>query len=82
MPAHNIDIRLASVLERRGMTLAELSRRTGIAVVNLSQLKNNHAKAVRFTTLSAICAALECEPGELLGLQAGSAPTGAPSATS
>lgn len=48
------------------MTLVELSERVGISVVNLSVLKNNHARAIRFSTLQAICKALECEVGELL----------------
>lgn len=50
------------------MTLTELSKRVGISIVNLSLLKNGHAKAIRFSTLSAICAALDCEVGELLVL--------------
>lgn len=48
------------------MTLVELSDKTGISVVNLSVLKNNRARAIRFSTLRAICQALECEVGELL----------------
>ena len=48
------------------MTLTELSARVGVSVVNLSLLKNNHAKAIRFTTLDAICDALDCQPGELI----------------
>ncbi|AYG05438.1 helix-turn-helix domain-containing protein [Gryllotalpicola protaetiae] len=47
------------------MTLVELSARAGVSVVNLSVLKNDRAKAVRFSTLEAICAALDCEVGEL-----------------
>ena len=48
------------------MTLTELSKRVDVSVVNLSLLKNGHAKAIRFTTLSAICHALECDVGDLL----------------
>lgn len=48
------------------MTLAQVSRETGISVVNLSILKNNKAKAIRFSTLIAICQALDCQPGELI----------------
>ena len=48
------------------MTLAELSRRTGVATVNLSVLKNGHARAIRFSTLDAVCDALACTPGDLL----------------
>lgn len=50
------------------MTLTELSERVGLSVVNLSILKNNRAKAVRFTTLTAICDALDCTPGEVFSL--------------
>ncbi|KAA0974279.1 helix-turn-helix domain-containing protein [Paeniglutamicibacter gangotriensis] len=57
---------LAQLLETKSMTLVELSERVGISVVNLSVLKNNRAKAIRFSTLQAICVALDCEVGELL----------------
>lgn len=49
------------------MTLAELAQKVDVTVVNLSILKNGRARAVRFSTLSALCAALECQPGDLLG---------------
>ncbi|WP_315106716.1 helix-turn-helix transcriptional regulator [uncultured Microbacterium sp.] len=65
-PGTSIRVTLAEVLEDRGVTLVELSKRTGVSTVNLSLLKNNHAKAVRFTTLEAICDALACSPGDLL----------------
>lgn len=52
------------------MTLTELSELVGVSVVNLSVLKNDRAKAIRFTTLTAICRALECEVGELLSAEA------------
>ncbi|MDJ0349139.1 helix-turn-helix domain-containing protein [Cryobacterium sp. PH29-G1] len=61
-----IVITLEHELTAQGMTLTELSRRTGISTVNLSLLKNNHAKAIRFTTLNAICAALDCTPGDII----------------
>lgn len=48
------------------MTLAELAARVGVTNVNLSVLKNGRAKAIRFTTLTAICRVLECQPGDLL----------------
>ena len=51
------------------MTLVELSSRVGVTVANLSILKNSHAKAIRFSTLTAICDALGCTPGDLLSLQ-------------
>ncbi|GEN80031.1 helix-turn-helix domain-containing protein [Actinotalea fermentans] len=64
--ATHIQCRLGEVLAERGMTLTELSARTGITVVNLSVLKNNRARAVRFSTLARICAVLQTTPGELL----------------
>ena len=48
------------------MTLTELADRAEIAIVNLSILKNGHARAIRFTTLSKLCDALECQPGDLI----------------
>nr|WP_254259700.1 helix-turn-helix domain-containing protein [Leucobacter chinensis] len=54
------------MLEARGMTLTELSELVGVSVVNLSVLKNDRAKAIRFTTLTAICRALNCDVGDLL----------------
>ncbi len=50
------------------MTLTELSRVTGITMANLSILKNNKARAIRFSTLTAICEALECTPADLIGI--------------
>lgn len=65
--AHQIKVHLDALLKERGMTLAELAERVGVTVVNLSVLKNDRAKAIRFTTLSAICRELGCQPGDLLG---------------
>jgi putative transcriptional regulator len=48
------------------MTLAELSRRVGVTMANLSILKNGRARAIRFSTLARLCAALDCQPGDLL----------------
>lgn len=62
---HQIRCHLEEVLIHRGMTLTELSARTGITMANLSILKTNKARAVRFTTLTAICIALDTTPGEL-----------------
>jgi len=62
----SVHIRLDALLAERGMTLVELSAVTGISKVNLSVLKNNRARAIRFTTLLAICSALDCVPGDLL----------------
>nr|WP_239586677.1 helix-turn-helix transcriptional regulator [Shouchella xiaoxiensis] len=54
------------MLAKRKMSVTELSERVGITMANLSILKTNKAKAVRFSTLEAICAILECQPGDLL----------------
>ncbi|MDN5640522.1 MAG: helix-turn-helix domain-containing protein [Actinomycetia bacterium] len=56
---------LGSVLAARGWTLAELSRAIGITQANLSILKNNRARAIRYSTLISICRALRCQPGDL-----------------
>jgi putative transcriptional regulator len=61
-----IHCRLDELLDSRGMTLTHLSELVGVSVVNLSILKNDRARAIRYSTLSAICAALDCEVGELL----------------
>jgi putative transcriptional regulator len=66
-----IRIRLDDLLAARGMTLTELSQRVGITVVNLSVLKNGRARAIRFSTLAALCAELGCQPGDLLGYEPG-----------
>jgi putative transcriptional regulator len=64
--APSIQVRLDALLSEQGMTLTELSDRVGVTVVNLSVLKNGHARAIRFSTLAAICDALGCQPGDLL----------------
>lgn len=61
-----IQINLDLLLVKRKMTLTELSEKVGITLANLSILKQNHAKAIRFSTLEAICEALECQPGDLI----------------
>lgn len=61
-----IHCRLDELLEQRGMTLTRLSELVGVSLVNLSVLKNDRARAIRFSTLRAICEALECEVGDLL----------------
>ena len=58
----NLDVMLA----RRKMSLTELSERVGLTMANLSVLKTGKAKAVRFSTLDAICRALDCQPGDIL----------------
>jgi putative transcriptional regulator len=61
-----IRVQLDDLLWRRRMTLTELSERIGITVANLSILKTGKAKAIRFSTLDAICRALDCQPGDLI----------------
>jgi putative transcriptional regulator len=65
---HRIVCRLDELLISRGMTLTALAEQIGVTIVNLSVLKNQRAKAVRFSTLTAICDALECQPGDLFVL--------------
>jgi putative transcriptional regulator len=61
-----IHCRLDELLAERAMTLTRLSELVGVSIVNLSVLKNDRARAIRFSTLQAICEALRCEVGELL----------------
>ncbi|MFC5568748.1 helix-turn-helix domain-containing protein [Lysobacter yangpyeongensis] len=61
-----IVVRLDDLLHARRMTLTELAARVDITLANLSILKTGKAKAIRFSTLEAICLALECQPGDLL----------------
>ncbi len=63
---HRISVRLDDLLRERGMTLTELSERIGLTLANLSILKTGKAKAIRFSTLEAICRELACQPGDLL----------------
>ncbi len=64
-----ITSRLDQLLTDRGMTLTELAERVGVSVVNLSVFKNGRARAVRFSTLAALCRELQCSPGDLLDYQ-------------
>ena len=66
-----IRIDLDVMLDRRKMSLTELSQRVGITLANLSILKTGKAKAVRFQTLDAICRALDCQPGDILVYEPG-----------
>ncbi len=61
-----IVLRLDRVMVERKMSLNQLAEKVGISNVNLSKIKNNKVTAVRFSTLAAICAALECTPGDIL----------------
>ena len=62
----NLDVMLA----KRKMSLTELSARVGLTMANLSVLKTGKAKAIRFSTLEALCAALDCQPGDILEYRA------------
>jgi putative transcriptional regulator len=66
---HRVQVHLDRLLAERGMTLSELAARVGVTVVNLSILKNDRAKAIRFSTLTAICRELNCQPGDLLSIR-------------
>ena len=70
--ATNIKINLDLLLLQRKMTLTELSEEVGITMANLSILKRGKGRAIRFSTLIALCKALDCEPGDLLELEEGS----------
>ena len=61
-----IVVNLAVMMAKRKMSLGELAQRVDITMANLSILKNNKARAVRFSTLEAICKALDCQPGDIL----------------
>lgn len=74
MPAEEdlsrLHCRLDALLAERDLTLAALSERVGVSVVNLSVLKNDRARAIRFSTLIALCDALDCQPGDLFEVTA------------
>lgn len=64
--AHRVVSHLGELLDARGMTLVQLAALSGITVANLSVLKNGRARAIRFSTLTAICDVLACQPGDIL----------------
>jgi putative transcriptional regulator len=66
-----IRVRLDRILLERRMSLTELADRVGVTIANLSILKTGKARAIRFSTLDALCRELECQPGELLGFEPG-----------
>lgn len=68
-----VTVKLDDLLHARRMTLTELAEKVDITLANLSILKTGKAKAIRFSTLEAICDALECQPGDLLGYNPGEA---------
>lgn len=69
MTAPKVSCHLDVLLEQRNMTLTELAKRTNITFANLSVLKNNRGRAVRFTTLTVLCEALNCQPGDLFTVE-------------
>lgn len=68
---HKITVHLDRLLRARQMTLTELAARVDVTVVNLSVLKNGRARAIRFSTLTALCEVLACAPGDLLSYDDG-----------
>lgn len=74
VPGHSIEIHLDELLATSGMTLTELANRAGITIANLSILKNGHARAIRFSTLTKLCEILRCQPGDLMTYSAAARP--------
>jgi putative transcriptional regulator len=68
---HRVDVHLDRLLEQRGITLTDLANQVGITLANLSILKNGRARAIRFSTLTALCEALDCTPGDLFTVRKG-----------
>lgn len=66
--SHRVVCHLDDLLDARGMTLVALAEQVGVTQVNLSVLKNNRAKPIRFSTLTAICDVLDCQPGDLFSV--------------
>jgi len=66
--SHRVVCHLDVLLAERGMTLTELASRVGVTIVNLSVLKNDRARAVRFSTLTTLCHVLDCQPGDLFSV--------------
>jgi putative transcriptional regulator len=76
---HRVEVNLDTLLARRNLTLTELADRVGVTLANLSVLKNGRARAIRFSTLTALCDVLDCQPGDLLAVRSASR-AGAPPA--
>ena len=68
---HRVELHLDQLLVARGLTLTELADRVGLTLANLSILKNGRARAIRFSTLTALCEVLGCQPGDLLTVRTG-----------
>ena len=71
-----LEIQIDVMLAKRKMKLGELAEKVGITIQNLSVLKTGRAKAIRFSTLDALCEALQCQPGDILAYVTGAAATG------
>lgn len=69
--AHRVECHIDDLLAASGMTQTELAERMGLSLVNLSILKNNRARAIRFSTLTALCDALGCQPGDVFTVRPG-----------
>ena len=67
---HRVEVHLDRLLDERGLSLTDLANQVGITLANLSILKNGRARAIRFSTLTALCDALDCSPGDLLSVRA------------
>ncbi|MBT8225349.1 MAG: helix-turn-helix transcriptional regulator [Dactylosporangium sp.] len=66
---HRIEVHLDQLVAERDITLTDLANQVGITLANLSILKNGRARAIRFSTLTALCQALSCQPGDLLTIR-------------
>ncbi|MBO3737320.1 helix-turn-helix domain-containing protein [Actinoplanes flavus] len=71
---HRIEVHIDKLLAERGLSLTELAQRVGLTLANLSILKNGRARAVRFSTLTALCDVLQCQPGDLFTVRSTRAP--------
>lgn len=65
---HRVEVHLDKLLAEQGLTLTELADRVGLTLANLSVLKNGRARAIRFSTLTALCDVLSCQPGDLFSV--------------
>ena len=70
---HRVVCHLDDLLEARAMTLTALADAVGVSLVNLSIMKNNRARAIRYSTLTAICQVLDCQPGDVLSVEGSAA---------
>lgn len=74
--SHRVQVHIDALLAAQGLTLTELADRVGLTLANLSILKNGRARAIRFSTLTALCEVLRCQPGDLLSVARGPAEGG------